>query len=118
MGVAWPRTGGAAAALGAMAETGFMKQRQEETRQEYVGRLSGLACMRRRANEPVSHYFYRLKCIRTLIENEHWDVHRVEALSSCFCNVKFLNAKYCEETMALIKKYDPDESHGRPLDRR
>ena len=36
------------------------------------------------------------------------DDARVEVLSNCYSNVKFLNSKYCDEIMTLIYRYDPD----------
>ncbi|CAD7946641.1 unnamed protein product [Amoebophrya sp. A120] len=64
---------------------------------------------RRRPDEPKSHYNTRVKFIQTLLKHEGHILtdEKVEVLSHCFSNVKYLDNKYPSDIMAKIAKYDP-----------
>merc|ERR1712032_1323301 len=75
---------------------------------------------RRRPDEPKSHYNARVKFIQALLKEEGHILtdEKVEVLSHCFSNVKYLNNKYPTDIMNTIEKYDPtmpkrkdDEAH-------
>jgi hypothetical protein len=64
---------------------------------------------KRRADEPRSHYAQRLQFINALIaDNPAMEDDRVEVLSNCYTNVKFLNNRYHAEIMKILEKYDPE----------
>jgi len=65
---------------------------------------------RRRPDEPKSHYNTRLKFIHALLKAEGNVItdEKVEVLSHCFSNVKYLDNKYPVDIMGIIAKYDPD----------
>jgi hypothetical protein len=64
---------------------------------------------KRRADEPRSHYAQRLQFINALIaDNPDMEDDRVEVLSNCYTNVKFLNNRYHGEIMKILEKYDPE----------
>mmetsp|Transcript_78044 Transcript_78044/g.137514 ORF Transcript_78044/g.137514 Transcript_78044/m.137514 type:complete len:81 (+) Transcript_78044:26-268(+) len=65
---------------------------------------------RRRPEEPRSHYSQRLKFINTLIKGEGDRItdERIEVLSHCYSNVKYLANVYNPEIMEMLKKYDPE----------
>eukprot|EP00435_Cladocopium_sp_Y103_P020510 s2206_g5.t1 len=62
---------------------------------------------RRRPEEPRSHYSQRLKFINTLIKGEGDKItdDRIEVLSHCYSNVKYLANVYNSEIMDMLKKY-------------
>ncbi|CAE7611925.1 unnamed protein product [Symbiodinium sp. CCMP2456] len=62
---------------------------------------------RRRPEEPRSHYSQRLKFINTLIKGEGDKItdDRIEVLSHCYSNVKYLANVYNEEIMGMLRKY-------------
>lgn len=64
---------------------------------------------RRRPDEPKSHYNARVRFIQALLKEEGHVLtdEKVEVLSHCFSNVKYLNNKYPPDIMAFIEKYDP-----------
>ncbi|CAD7949587.1 unnamed protein product [Amoebophrya sp. A25] len=64
---------------------------------------------RRRNDEPKSHYNARLKFIHALLKAEGHIItdEKIEVLSHCFSNVKYLRNKYPDDIMAIIAKYDP-----------
>ncbi|EER12869.1 hypothetical protein Pmar_PMAR015035 [Perkinsus marinus ATCC 50983] len=65
---------------------------------------------KRRPDEPRSHYAQRLKFINELIRGmgDSLSDERIDVLSNCYTNVKFLNNKYHPEIMEILAKYDPD----------
>lgn len=64
---------------------------------------------KRRQDEPRSHYAQRLQFINALVaDNPQMADDRVEVLSNCYTNVKFLNNRYHAEIMAVLEKYDPE----------
>jgi len=65
---------------------------------------------RRRPDEPRSHYSSRLKFIHALIKGEGSSINdeRIEVLSHCYSNVKYLSNCYGEEIMSMLRKYDPE----------
>mmetsp|Transcript_17109 Transcript_17109/g.14263 ORF Transcript_17109/g.14263 Transcript_17109/m.14263 type:complete len:121 (+) Transcript_17109:29-391(+) len=65
---------------------------------------------KRRPDEPRSHYAQRLKFINELIQGmgDSLSDDRIDVLSNCYTNVKFLNNKYHPEIMEILEKYDPD----------
>mmetsp|Transcript_16573 Transcript_16573/g.29453 ORF Transcript_16573/g.29453 Transcript_16573/m.29453 type:complete len:82 (-) Transcript_16573:132-377(-) len=65
---------------------------------------------RRRPDEPRSHYSSRLKFINALIKGESGNItdERVEVLSHCYSNVKYLANVYSTEIMDMLRKYDPE----------
>lgn len=65
---------------------------------------------RRRPDEPRSHYSARLKFINALIKGEGNSLseERIEVLSHCYSNVKYLANVYNERVMELLMKYDPE----------
>eukprot|EP00392_Amoebophrya_sp_AT5.2_P019235 g19992.t1 len=68
---------------------------------------------RRRPDEPKSHYNTRVKFIQALLK-EQGNVltdERIEVLSHCFSNVKYLDNKYPGDIMDTIAKYDPTIQH-------
>lgn len=64
---------------------------------------------RRRQDEPRSHYAQRLQFINALIaDNPDFSDDRVEVLSNCYTNVKFLNNRYHPDIMRILERYDPE----------
>lgn len=64
---------------------------------------------KRRQDEPRSHYAQRLQFINALVaDNPGMADDRVEVLSNCYTNVKFLNNRYHPEIMVQLEKYDPE----------
>mmetsp|Transcript_364 Transcript_364/g.275 ORF Transcript_364/g.275 Transcript_364/m.275 type:complete len:82 (+) Transcript_364:102-347(+) len=65
---------------------------------------------RRRPDEPRSHYSSRLKFINAMIKGEADKVtdERIEVLSHCYSNVKYLSNVYNAEIMDMLRKYDPE----------
>lgn len=64
---------------------------------------------KRRPDEPRSHYAQRLQFINALVaDNPSMDDDRVDVLSNCYTNVKFLNNRYHEGVMRILEKYDPE----------
>lgn len=64
---------------------------------------------KRRPDEPRSHYAQRLQFINALVaDNPHMPDDRVDVLSNCYTNVKFLNNRYHPEIMHILEKYDPE----------
>jgi hypothetical protein len=64
---------------------------------------------KRRPDEPRSHYAQRLQFVNALVaENPQMADDRVEVLSNCYTNVKFLNNRYHPEIMAVLERYDPE----------
>mmetsp|Transcript_69393 Transcript_69393/g.129601 ORF Transcript_69393/g.129601 Transcript_69393/m.129601 type:complete len:83 (+) Transcript_69393:76-324(+) len=65
---------------------------------------------RRRPEEPRSHYSSRLKFINAVIKGEGDQItdERLEVLSHCYSNVKYLSNVYNPEIMEMLRKYDPD----------
>mmetsp|Transcript_29983 Transcript_29983/g.82268 ORF Transcript_29983/g.82268 Transcript_29983/m.82268 type:complete len:82 (-) Transcript_29983:118-363(-) len=65
---------------------------------------------RRRPDEPKSHYSSRLKFINSLIKGEGTGLtdERIEVLSHCYSNVKYLANVYYPEIMNMLRKYDPE----------
>lgn len=64
---------------------------------------------KRRPDEPRSHYAQRLQFINSLVsDNPDLNDDRVDLLSNCYTNVKFLNNRYHPEIMQLLEKYDPE----------
>ena len=65
---------------------------------------------RRRPDEPRSHYSARLKFINALIKGEGSTLtdERIEVLSHCYSNVKYLANVYNDQVMHLLTKYDPE----------
>merc|ERR1712113_509158 len=65
---------------------------------------------RRRPDEPRSHYSSRLKFINAMIKGEGESVtdERIEVLSHCYSNVKYLSNIYGKEIMGMLQKYDPE----------
>ena len=64
---------------------------------------------KRRPDEPRSHYAQRLQFINALVaDNREMSDERVEVLSNCYTNVKFLNNRYHPEIMKILEKYDPE----------
>ncbi|CAJ1425978.1 unnamed protein product [Effrenium voratum] len=59
---------------------------------------------------PRSHYSQRLKFINTLIKGEGEKItdDRIEVLSHCYSNVKYLANVYNTEIMDMLRKYDPE----------
>lgn len=69
----------------------------------------GRSYAKRRQDEPRSHYAQRLQFINALVaDNPGMADDRVEVLSNCYTNVKFLNNRYHPEIMVLLEKYDPE----------
>merc|ERR1712113_802257 len=64
---------------------------------------------RRRPDEPRSHHSSRLKFINAMIKGES-DLtdERIEVLSHCYSNVKYLANVYNNEIMEVLRKYDPE----------
>ena len=64
---------------------------------------------RRRPDEPKSHYNARVQFIKALLKAEGSTLtdDRVEVLSHCFSNVRYMKNKYGPEIMTMIEKYDP-----------
>lgn len=64
---------------------------------------------KRRPDEPRSHYAQRLQFINALVsETPDLSDDRVEVLSNCYTNVKFLNNRYHAEIMQILERYDPE----------
>merc|ERR1712126_258829 len=65
---------------------------------------------RRRPDEPRSHYSSRLKFINAMLKGEGDKLtdERVEVLSHCYSNVKYLSNVYNQEIMQVLHKYDPE----------
>mmetsp|Transcript_1694 Transcript_1694/g.3972 ORF Transcript_1694/g.3972 Transcript_1694/m.3972 type:complete len:81 (-) Transcript_1694:101-343(-) len=64
---------------------------------------------RRRPDEPRSHYSSRLKFINAMIKGEpELTDERIEVLSHCYSNVKYLANVYGNEIMEMLRKYDPE----------
>merc|ERR1712113_144079 len=65
---------------------------------------------RRRPDEPRSHYSSRLKFINAMIKGEGDKItdERIEVLSHCYSNVKYLSNVYGKEIMEMLSKYDPE----------
>jgi hypothetical protein len=64
---------------------------------------------KRRSDEPRSHYAQRLQFINALVsDNPLMSDDRVEVLSNCYTNVKFLNNRYHSGVMEILEKYDPE----------
>jgi len=64
---------------------------------------------KRRPDEPRSHYAQRLQFINALVaDNPTMSDDRVEVLSNCYTNVKFLNNRYHSDIMKLLEKYDSE----------
>ena len=64
---------------------------------------------KRRHDEPRSHYAQRLQFINALVaDNSGLPDDRIEVLSNCYTNVKFLNNRYHPEIMSILEKYDPE----------
>mmetsp|Transcript_117222 Transcript_117222/g.250497 ORF Transcript_117222/g.250497 Transcript_117222/m.250497 type:complete len:82 (+) Transcript_117222:78-323(+) len=65
---------------------------------------------RRRPDEPRSHYSSRLKFINALIKGESGSLtdERIEVLSHCYSNVKYLSNVYNVEIMDMLRKYDAE----------
>merc|ERR1712190_571728 len=65
---------------------------------------------RRRPDEPRSHYSSRLKFINSLIKGEAANItdERIEVLSHCYSNVKYLSNVYGPEIMEMLRKYDAE----------
>mmetsp|Transcript_79826 Transcript_79826/g.158135 ORF Transcript_79826/g.158135 Transcript_79826/m.158135 type:complete len:105 (+) Transcript_79826:48-362(+) len=65
---------------------------------------------RRRPDEPRSHYSSRLKFINAMIKGEGDNVtdERIEVLSHCYSNVKYLSNIYGPEIMDCLRTYDPE----------
>jgi hypothetical protein len=64
---------------------------------------------KRRPDEPRSHYAQRLQFINALVaDNRDMSDDRVEVLSNCYTNVKFLNNRYHVDIMRILEKYDPE----------
>lgn len=64
---------------------------------------------KRRQDEPRSHYAQRLQFINSLVaDNPGMTDDRIELLSNCYTNVKFLNNRYHDQIMRLLEKYDPE----------
>ncbi len=64
---------------------------------------------KRRQDEPRSHYAQRLQFINALVaENPDMPDDRVEVLSNCYTNVKFLNNRYHIDIMRILERYDPE----------
>ena len=64
---------------------------------------------KRRPDEPRSHYAQRLQFINALVaDNRDMSDERVEVLSNCYTNVKFLNNRYHIDIMKILEKYDPE----------
>ena len=60
-------------------------------------------------DEPRSHYAQRLQFINALVaDNSSLSDDRIEVLSNCYTNVKFLNNRYHPEVMEILEKYDPE----------
>ncbi|KAF4661715.1 hypothetical protein FOL46_005633 [Perkinsus olseni] len=60
---------------------------------------------KRRPDEPRSHYAQRLKFINELIRGmgDSLSDDRIDVLSNCYTNVKFLNNKYHPEIMEILE---------------
>mmetsp|Transcript_34786 Transcript_34786/g.52381 ORF Transcript_34786/g.52381 Transcript_34786/m.52381 type:complete len:86 (-) Transcript_34786:271-528(-) len=65
---------------------------------------------RRRPDEPKSHYSARLHFINALMKGEGGKLtdDRVEVLSHCYSNVKYLSNVYNKEIMGMLRKYDAE----------
>mmetsp|Transcript_234 Transcript_234/g.235 ORF Transcript_234/g.235 Transcript_234/m.235 type:complete len:82 (+) Transcript_234:105-350(+) len=65
---------------------------------------------RRRPDEPRSHYSSRLKFINALLKGEASNItdERIEVLSHCYSNVKYLSNVYGTDIMNMLRKYDPE----------
>ena len=64
---------------------------------------------KRCSDEPRSHYAQRLQFINALVSaNPNLDDDRIEVLSNCYTNVKFLNNRYHPEVMQILEKHDPE----------
>jgi hypothetical protein len=64
---------------------------------------------KRRSDEPRSHYAQRLQFVNALVADDPGlSDERVEVLSNCYTNVKFLNNRYNGEIMKILEKYDPE----------
>ena len=64
---------------------------------------------KRRSDEPRSHYAQRLQFINSLVsDHPDLDDDRIEVLSNCYTNVKFLNNRYHSDIMNMLEKYDPE----------
>jgi len=69
---------------------------------------------KRRPDEPRSHFTKRMLFIANLTKGEPGlQDERIEALSNCYANKKFLRSSYSPEVEDIIKKYDPEaEARG------
>ena len=64
---------------------------------------------KRRPDEPRSHYAQRLQFVNALIsDNPDMAEERIEVLSNCYYNCKFLSNRYNEEIMRTLEKYDSE----------
>jgi len=65
---------------------------------------------RRRPDEPRSHYSARLKFIDAMVKGEEGRLtdDRIEVLSHCYSNVKYLSNVYKEDIMTILRMYDPE----------
>mmetsp|Transcript_20998 Transcript_20998/g.55997 ORF Transcript_20998/g.55997 Transcript_20998/m.55997 type:complete len:82 (+) Transcript_20998:58-303(+) len=65
---------------------------------------------RRRPDEPRSHYSARLKFIDSMVKGEEGRLtdDRIEVLSHCYSNVKYLSNVYKEDIMTILRMYDPE----------